>query len=606
MPNTMLHINDQTDPVHYDPPPGSAKGAIPRDYSKFPVGHYKSIPPLFGMAPMSDADIQAAIIRKNAEKSWLSDLRDIGMNGSPVPSRDQNGKGYSHTADTEVLTEKGFVAWPDWNGTDLLASVNSATGFMEFQAPTERHAYEYKDEMYYSSNRRLDFGVTRNHRMLVRKWDEKKRTLSDNYSFQRADQLGWYVGMMHAPSGFVGTDFVELSIEDDRSYDGDDFLALMALVASDGFVGGSPKNRNCVSFCCFRENRHDVVDALARRLGFTEQSNRRGVWDRTAPALAAWVRANCYVGGGLKAPNKRVPELVKCASMRQIKHFLEFFGDQNHSGQEGVFYSSSKRMIDDLQELHLRIGKRGTITKRGPRTAVYEKTGQVIESKESYTLVVGQVDRLCIDRKKHIETDKYKGLVYCATVPNGTLVTRRNGSVLISGNCWAHSGVSAHLLVRARDGQPYADLSAFAIACIIKGYRDEGGWGAEGVDWEAANGCPTSKTWPQQSMSRSNDTPAMRAEAAQHKVIGTWADMQPNDDRALATCLINDCPVVVDFDWWSHSVCACKLVSWQPLSIWIWNSWNDTWGNNGMGILSGSKASADGQVALITVRPSPA
>lgn len=170
------------------------------------------------------------------------------------------------------------------------------------------------------------------------------------------------------------------------------------------------------------------------------------------------------------------------------------------------------------------------------------------------------------------------------------------------GFCWNYSGTSANLLVRARDNQPYADLSAHAGACIIKGYRDQGGWGAEGVDWAVANGCPTSKTWPLQSMSRSNDTPAMRAEAAMYKPTGIWKDMHPNDDRALATCLCKNDPVVVDYNWWSHSVCACRLISWNPLSIWIWNSWGDGWSDHGFGLLSGKKASPNGQVALITVR----
>ncbi len=180
------------------------------------------------------------------------------------------------------------------------------------------------------------------------------------------------------------------------------------------------------------------------------------------------------------------------------------------------------------------------------------------------------------------------------------------------GYCWAHSSVSANLLIRARDNQPYADLSAYAIACIIKGYRDEGGWGAESVDWQVANGCPTSKTWPQQSMSRSNDNAAMRAEAALYKPTGVWADMQPNDNRALATCLCKDDPVVFDSNRWSHSICACRLIAWGPngrnLKVQIWNSWGDDWrsGTNepGMGILpsSDSGASPDGQVALITVR----
>lgn len=172
------------------------------------------------------------------------------------------------------------------------------------------------------------------------------------------------------------------------------------------------------------------------------------------------------------------------------------------------------------------------------------------------------------------------------------------------GYCWAHSGVSANLLVRARDNQPFADLSAFSVACIIKNYRNEGGWGAEGVEWQMANGCATSKTWPQQSTNRSNDNPAMRAEAALYKPTGTWMDMQPRDVRAMATCLCKNFPVVVDFNWWSHSVCACKLISWNPLSILIMNSWGNAWSENGMGILSGNKAVPDGQVALVTVRVS--
>jgi hypothetical protein len=183
------------------------------------------------------------------------------------------------------------------------------------------------------------------------------------------------------------------------------------------------------------------------------------------------------------------------------------------------------------------------------------------------------------------------------------------------GFCWAHSSVSANLLIRARDNQPYEDLSAYAIACIIKGYQDEGGFGAESVNWQVANGCPTSKTWPQQSMSRSNDNAAMRAEAALYKPTGVWADIEPNNDRAHATCLCNDIPVVFDSNQWSHSICSCRLISWGPngsrFKHQIWNSWADDWtgpgtSEPGMGILPSkdSGASGDGLVALIATRVS--
>lgn len=620
------------------PPQPNAQGHSglkPRDFQTHPVGCYAFAPP-FDVPLVNDADVSKMLAAQKAAHARGSDIRNKGMNGQPMPSRDQNGRGYSHTGDTEVLTEKGWVLWPDWNHTDLLGTINPLTHMLEFQAATEWHASEYVGQTYHSTNRRLDFSVTNYHRMYVRKWDEKRRTLSNHYTFQNADSLGWYVGLLPAPSGFVGTEFGRLAVEWDREYAGDDFLAMLALVTSDGWAGGSDNTRNQVSFCCFREDRHEEIHRLATRLGFSEQENRRGVWIKNSPALAVWVRANCYTGSGLKAQNKKVPDLVKCASMRQIEHFLSFFGDQDHDPTHGRrFYSASKRMVDDLQELLLRVGKRSSIGAHIPRTAV-RRDGVEIRSGESWTLYEGEADRLCLDRKKHIETDSYRGLVYCATVPNGLLVTRRNGSILCSANCWAHSGVSAHLMVRAIMGEPYADLSAYMVACIIKDYRDEGGWGAEGVEFQAEKGCATSKTWPQQSASRSNDNPNMWADAALHKFT-EWMDLDDsgaNVRRQLITALLYGMPTVVDYNWWSHSICAIDLedgptqfgitrgengkllelpefeLVWginsemQGLAIRIWNSWGDSWSENGTGLLTGSKALPDGALAARVMTPS--
>lgn len=174
------------------------------------------------------------------------------------------------------------------------------------------------------------------------------------------------------------------------------------------------------------------------------------------------------------------------------------------------------------------------------------------------------------------------------------------------GYCWAHSSTSAAMYVRAINGEPYADLSAFMVACIIKGYQDEGGWGAESLEFIAANGIPTSEFWPQQSMNRSNDNPAMRANAVKHKFT-EWMDLDdsgPNVKAQLVTALLLGMPVVVDYNWWSHSVCAIDLVSVSPFQIRIQNSWGDDWSENGTGILEGSKAIPDGALAARVMSPS--
>jgi hypothetical protein len=590
---TQYIIDDQTpnDEIYNPVINGQvmAHGLVPRDYSIYPRQMFQ---PPAEMPVLDDSALSAICKEQEKEETSLEHLfnRRAKEKGISVPFLHQNGHGYCHTADTEVLTERGWVGWPDYNGTDLLGTMNRATGLLEFQAPLARQVFEYSGEMVHSTNRRIDFGVTPNHRMLVRKWDERRRTLSDAYSFVHASDMGWYVGLPHATRGFIGTELKRVAVEGDREYDGDDFIAMLGLVTSDGYAGGTEKTKNWVSFASFRESSRAEIEPLALRLGFHESPSKPGVWIRyDAGALANWMRANCYTDPRLGAEHKRVPDVVKCGSMRQISHFLHYFDDRNRSGLQ--FWSKSKRMIDDLQELHLRIGKRCHIGKTEAKDS--ELAGKIIHGHGGYALTVGDVDRLCLDRKKHLTTDRYHGLVYCATVPNSTLVTRRNGSVLVSGNCWGYSTGNTEMLDRAARNMPYVRLNPHAVCAIIKGGRDEGGWCGLSAKFFAEIGCPTEEFWKVHSRDLKQDTPEMRANAAKHKLLEDWQDLTASiydrsmADRLWQTCLASNIPGPMDWDEWGHSVCAGRLVEvekgfFRPR---ILNSWLG-WGDNGWGTIA--------------------
>lgn len=182
------------------------------------------------------------------------------------------------------------------------------------------------------------------------------------------------------------------------------------------------------------------------------------------------------------------------------------------------------------------------------------------------------------------------------------------------GYCWAHSSTSANMLLRALAGLPYVPLSAFAVAATIKKGADEGGWGAQSLDFLMARGQPSQAIWPQgdRNYSKYANDQACWDNAAEHRVTEGWIDLAvPEYDRQLSkqqigTLLLSNVPVVADYNWWSHSVLAIDLLDQHPnrpatdpsrYGIRILNSWGDSWSDRGMGVLTDSKAWPDSAVA---------
>lgn len=205
-----------------------------------------------------------------------------------------------------------------------------------------------------------------------------------------------------------------------------------------------------------------------------------------------------------------------------------------------------------------------------------------------------------------------------STLQNIRRTSGPNGGIMPSldqdgvGYCWNHSVAMGVMMLRAIQGQPYVRLSAFMVGCLIKNYRDEGGWGALGLDFVTEHGIPSVDFWKEKSMSRSNDTPEMRANAKLHRTTEGWIDLESpvynrnlTDDQ-VCTLLLLGIPVVADFNWWGHSVLLFDLVevergSFGKRGI---NSWTDSWGDQGEFTLQGSKAILNGGVAPRVTVPS--
>ena len=180
------------------------------------------------------------------------------------------------------------------------------------------------------------------------------------------------------------------------------------------------------------------------------------------------------------------------------------------------------------------------------------------------------------------------------------------------GYCWAYSTTACVQALRCVANMPYHQLSAHSVACVIKDFRDQGGWGAASLEFISQRGVVPTSLWPAKSMRREHDNPANWEVAKQFRVTEGWVDLQPPvydrdiSAQQVGTCLLNRIPVIGDYNWWGHSVAIFDLVDAYPnrsatdirrYGTRIQNSWTDQWGDAGQGVLKDSKAFPDGGAA---------
>jgi len=207
------------------------------------------------------------------------------------------------------------------------------------------------------------------------------------------------------------------------------------------------------------------------------------------------------------------------------------------------------------------------------------------------------------DRAKEMEETKSRLSDIRMTGDNGKMIDAldQNGQ----GYCWMYDPVMCMMIIRARDMMPYVRLSPHAPACIIKNFRDQGGWAPLAGEFLAKNGCPSEEFWPQKSMAKKYNTKETWENAKKYRITEGWIDMTvPAYDRALTfpqvvSCLLNRIPVAGDFMWWGHSVCLLDVVVVErgSVGIRILNSWTNDWEDRGMAVLQGDKMKPDGAFA---------
>ncbi len=499
---------------------------------------------------------------------------------------DQGALGSCHDSMTEVLTRGGWKFFRDVVAGDELATVNPEDGELTFEVPTRMVGFPYSGEMFRGSHDALDFLVTPDHKMVVRKWDEFARTLSSSYSFVDMKDVGWYAGLRNSvvyrgasPLGetvtIPGVDHKRNDQRSDLTVPTASWLRFLGIFVAEGTLPrlttpyryvpksgrsgevaeDAPARRRVhykVQIAAFKEREKAFIREVFANLGVKALELK----DRFTFENKRIYKALEGLGySGVRAPDKFVPDFVFEASGPEIREFLlgHFMGDGSIQGGHISHHTSSKSLAEGLQRLIFLSGGWSSIGVRDPRATKMKDGREVVGRHPRYRVSSWGSRNLSLDRKANVTRESYEGMVYCAEVPtHHTLVTRRNGKILISGNCTGNALAGLFQFLLMKLGRPTFVPSRLMIYWGERAAEgtvglDVGANGDDGIAFLQAKGvCPES-TWPYDASRFAEMPPRAAWGEAYHHKLGDPVAIKDGDLAQIRSCLASGYPVAFGF-----------------------------------------------------------
>ena len=301
---------------------------------------------------------------------------------------------YCFSKDTEVLTEAGWKAFPSLTGNDKVAQYSD--GAITYATPTARQVLPYKgDLVWIHGSRQVDICVTPEHQCLLLDGHSRRpfKVRADEYPAHH----------IQPQSGIAG-----------GGIDGTPFMQVAVAIQADGSAQG---NRWC---CWFNKPRK--VERLKSLLSQTDLQWQLQTCAKKAAGTNIVIPNDDRILKYMDRDTKTFcRESILGMSPEWRTRFLQEVLAWDGSGN--VYYSTNLANCNTVQECAVLTGWRANI--RIVERPGHKPCGLVQLSSRGFTYT----------KTLSKELIPYDDLVYCVTMPHGTVVIRRNGRVSITGQC---------------------------------------------------------------------------------------------------------------------------------------------------------------------------
>jgi len=346
--------------------------------------------------------------------------------------------------ETEVYTNKGWMHFKDLQGDELILSINPDTKEIEWVPFIAKVVYQYKGKMIHFKNRSFDLMVTPDHRMYITArvggqrrqttYIEPARKTISRHEF-RIPRVGVWQGE-EPEQVTIGRLKIKTEV----------YCKLMGYFLSEGCAHQRKDNgRIQVTISQCGQNMYQIIRDLDG-LPVTQ-------WRGKNHLYLSDLDLGRYLLQFGKSDEKFVPDEIKRLSPRLIRIFLDAYrlGDGTERvivrdklklrSIERQYFTSSKRMADDIGELILKVGNYPSFKVQKSKGKQFKHKNGTYTSNVDIWRVSENTTRAALYSRSSghglkVETVDYDGLVYDVQLAkNHVLWVRRNGKTCWSGNC---------------------------------------------------------------------------------------------------------------------------------------------------------------------------
>jgi len=336
---------------------------------------------------------------------------------------------------TEILTKKGWKTIHNLTRNDEVMTL-SQKGMLEWQKIQQIHKYDLTKpiEVFEYKGVTTDLVFTKNHTFPVkRKNGFELKKLSEIKPSNVIRKTGKWIGKEQKEIEFYCKYLGNVRIEMR------DWCKFLGIWLAEGYTSYSKNNQEYkIGISQSKDSKYyKDIDNLMKRLPFKYWKNDKG-FGFQCKSVAEYLHRF-----GNRSYNKRIPRKIKELPVEYLKELLEWMikGDGNsfktrtpngYTTTITRYCTASEQLADDLQEIALKIGY-GATKRILHRKGLKAPNGR--GNYDLYRLTILKSKNYKINHKR-TKTVKYKGVLWCVTVPNHTIYVRRNGCPVFTGNSW--------------------------------------------------------------------------------------------------------------------------------------------------------------------------